>query len=251
MSSNTLLTIPLLCLTLMPACTETSPANSGFLQNPQLMSEQQGLPFQRTYWNRKFDPASYTRLYVAPVNTNYLLAQTFWEKAYQTGVDPDQVKQDVAAIALYTRQSFARAAAEDPKHRFAVVDAPDKQTLILELAVVQLVPSKAVLNTIGYTTWIPSPVALGRGTLFESPGGGGKGIVAIEGRVRDGATGEIIGMFSDLQHPATAIIDLRALNWWAPAKTVIDRWSQELIALANRPAASAMKDAPPFELLVW
>jgi len=58
-------------------------------------------------------------------------------------------------------------------------------------------------------------------------------------------------MFSDLQHPATAIIDLRALNWWAPAKAIIDRWSHELITLANRPAGTVVKDAPPFELLVW
>jgi hypothetical protein len=247
MSSKTLL--PILCLTLFAGCAG-KPDNSGFLQNPKLMSTQEGSPFQRTYWNRKFDPAAYNRLYVAPVNTDYLLAQPFWQKANRAGVGPDQVKQDVQAIARYTRDSFVRAATDDPNHRFQVVETPDKQTLILELAVVQLVPSKAVLNAIGYSTWIPGSIARGRRTLFESQDAG-KGTVAIEGRVRDGATGEIIGMFSDVRHPATAIIDLRALNWWAPAKANIDNWSRQLVALANRPAGSVIKDAPPFELLVW
>jgi hypothetical protein len=247
MSRKPLLSV--LCLTLFTGCANKS-TNSGFLQNPQLMSQQQGSPFQRTYWNRKFDPASYDQLYVAPVNTDYVMAQTFWEKANRSGVDLEQVKQDVAAVAIYTRQSFIRAATDDPKHRFTAVETPGKQTLILELAIVQLVPSKAVLNAIGYPTWVPGSIALGRRTLFESQDAG-KGTVAIEGRVRDGGTGEIIGMFSDRQPPATAIIDLRALNWWAPARAVIDRWSHELIALANRPAGSVIKDAPPFELLVW
>jgi hypothetical protein len=248
MSSKTLLPF-LCCLTLFTGCANNS-GNSGFLQDPKLMSAQEGSPFQRTYWNRKFDPASYTQLYVAPVNTDYVMAQAFWEKASRAGVDREQVKQDAAAIALYTRDSFIRTATDDPKHRFTVVDNPGKQTLILELAIVQLVPSKAVLNAIGYPTWVPGSIALGRRTLFESQDAG-KGTVAIEGRVRDGATGEVIGMFSDTRHPATAIIDLRALNWWAPARAIIDRWSQELIALANRPAGTVIKDAPPFELLVW
>jgi hypothetical protein len=79
----------------------------------------------------------------------------------------------------------------------------------------------------------------------------GKGVIAIEGRIRDGATGEIIGMFADREHPKTAIIDLKALNWWAPARAIIDEWSSQLIAVANRPPGGVVTEAPTFELLVW
>jgi hypothetical protein len=230
----------------------TQAPDSGFLEHSERMTKDQGMPFQRTYWNKAYDSRAYTELYVAPVNTDYIMAQSFWEKANVASVDPAQAKKDIATVAEYTRQSFTRAAADDPNHRFTVVekDKVGKQTLILELALVQLVPSKAVLNAIGYVTWIPTAVAIGSSTATGSQDTG-KGVVAIEGRVRDGATGEILGMFADREHPATAIIDLKALNWWAPAKAIVDNWSKQLIALANRPPSGVVKDKPQFELMVW
>jgi hypothetical protein len=240
------------CAVALAGCSATQAPSTGFLEDSGRMTADKRMPFQRTYWNKQYDAKAYTELYVAPVNTDYVSAQSFWEKANVANVDPAQVKKDVAAIAEYTRQSFVRAAAEDPKHRFTVVDKDKvgKQTLILELAIVQLVPSKAVLNAIGYVTWIPTVVALGGSAASDSQDTG-KGVVAIEGRIRDGTTGEIIGMFADRQHPPTAIIDLKALNWWAPAKAIIDNWSKSLIALANRPPGGVVKETPQFELMVW
>jgi hypothetical protein len=240
----------IVALASLAGCKAQEAQPSGFIETPELMSHDPSTPFNRSYWNKKFDPKAYDELLVTPVNTQYVMAQSIWEKANVVNVSPEQVRKDIDSIAQYTRQSFVRAATDDPKRRFKVVDNPGKQTLILEVAIVQLVPSKAVLNAIGQTTWIPGSIAVRHRTLLESRDAG-RGTISIEGRVRDGATGEVIGMFSDLQHPATAIIDLRALNWWAPIKPVIDRWSHELIALANRPAGSVIKDAPPFELLVW
>ncbi|HEY7118455.1 MAG TPA: DUF3313 domain-containing protein [Tepidisphaeraceae bacterium] len=235
----------------LAGCGASEAPTSGFTQDPALMSKDPRYPFQRTYWNKKFDPKTYTQLYVAPVNTQYVMAQNFWEKVNVANVDPDKVKKDVAMIAQYTRESFIRAAADDPKHRFTVVDKPEgPNTLILELAITQLVPSKAVLNAIGYVTWIPTVVALGGSTATDSQDTG-KGVIAIEGRARDGATGEIIGMFADRQHPPTAIVDVKSLNWWAPAKQIIDTWSKQLIQVANLPPGGVVKDMPNFELLVW
>jgi hypothetical protein len=234
-------------------CTGATEApRTAFLEGSERMTSNARTPFQRAYWNQAYDPNAYTELYVAPVNTDYLMAQNFWEKANVANVDPAQTKKDVAAVADYTRQSFIRAAKDDPDHRFTVVDKDrvGGKTLILELALVQLVPSKAVLNAIGYVTWVPTVVALGGSTATGSQDTG-KGVVAIEGRVRDGTSGEIVGMFADREHPATAIVDLKALNWWAPAKAIVDDWSRQLIALAKHPSGAVVKQTPQFELMVW
>jgi hypothetical protein len=234
----------------LAGCKSSEAPASGFNPDQGLMTRDKTMPFQRTYWNKKFDAKSYDEIMVAPVNTDYLAAQSFWEKANIASAVPGQDKKDIVAIADYTRQSFIRAAADDPKHRFKVVNTAGPKTLILELAITQLVPSKAALNAIGYVTWIPSVVATGA-SVAEGSEDTGKGVIAIEGRVRDGASGEIIGMFSDREHPKTAIIDVKSLSWWAPAKQTIDEWSGQLIAVANRPPGAVVKDAPSFELLVW
>ena len=242
----------MVCGAALCGCGASEAPRTAFLGDPELMTAGNRTPFHRAYWNKKYDPQAYSELYVAPVNTDYVMAQSFWEKANVANIDPAQAKRDIAAVAEYTRQSFIRAAAGDPNHRFRVVEQNEigDKTLILELAIVQLVPSKAVLNAIGYVTWLPTVVALG-GSAATGSQDTGKGVVAIEGRIRDGATGEIIGMFADRQHPPTAIVDLKALNWWAPAKAIVDQWSKQLIALANRPADRVVRDVPQFELMVW
>jgi len=241
------------CAAVFCGCqTNSPPPSTRFVKKAEDMSAIERTPFQQIYWNKAYDPKAYTELYVAPVNTDYVTAQNFWEKANVANVDPAQVRRDVAAIADYTRQSFVRAATNDPNHRFRVVeeDQVGDKTLILEPAIVQLVPAKAVLNAIGYVTWVPTVVALG-GSAATGSQDTGKGVVAIEGRLRDGKTGDIIGMFADREHPPTAIVDLKALNWWAPAKAIIDQWGRQLVALANRPPGGAVQDAPKFELMVW
>jgi hypothetical protein len=243
----------LACAAALCGCQASSPPpGTGFVKKSDDMSAVERTPFQQIYWNKAFDPKNYTELYVAPVNTDYVTAQNFWEKVNVANVDPAQVKRDVAAIADYTRQSFVSSAKNDPNHRFNVVEENQvgDKTLILELAIVQLVPSKAVLNAIGYISWVPTVVALG-GSAATGSQDTGKGVVAIEGRIRDGKTGEVIGMFADREHPPTALIDLKALNWWAPAKAIIDQWGRQLIALANRPPGGAVQAAPQFELMVW
>lgn len=235
---------------LMGCKASESDTPSGFNPNSNLLTKDETLPFQRTYWNHKYNGKNYDEILIAPVNMDYVAAQNFWEKANIANAVPNQHKKDLAAIAEYTQQSFIRAANDDRNRRFKVVTTAGPKTLILELAITQLVPSKAVLNAIGYLTWIPTAISVS-GSLATDSQDTGKGVIAIEGRVRDGKTGEIIGMFSDRERPKTAIIDLKSLNWWAPARAIIDEWSTQLIAVANRPPGGSVKEAPAFELLVW
>lgn len=233
----------------LAGCKASEAPTSEFIEQPGLMSKNPNSPFQRTYWDKKYDPAAYTELYIAPVNTHYVMAQNFWEKASAVSVTQDQIKADVAAMAQYTRQSFIRAFADDPRHRFKVVDKVGPKTLVLELAITQLVPSKPALNALGYVTWIPTAVAMGSAAASDSQDTG-KGVVAIEGRIRDGAGNKVIGMFADREAPKTAIVDIKALNWWAPAKAIVDEWSSQLVEIANKPGGS-VKDSPTFEMLIW
>ena len=246
------LIISLTALLILTGCKAKEAQSSGFIDdgNAAMMSRSPETPFNRAFWNKKYNSRDYDELLVAPVDTRYVMAQNIWEKSNLMSVSREQVAKDIGDLAVYTRQSFIRAATDDPKKRFKVVDKAGPRTLILEVAIVQLVPSKPVLNALGYVTWIPSAVTA-VGSVASGSEDQGKGVVAIEGRVRDGASGEIIGTFADRERPKVAIVDIKALNWWAPAKAVIDDWSKQLIALANRPPGAVVKDSPTFELLIW
>ncbi len=238
-------------LTFLAGCKAGEAPNSAFNPHPELMSKDANVPFQRTYWNDKFDPRAYNEILIAPVNTDYLAALNSWESFNIADFDKEKLKKEIAELADYTQKSFTEAFRDDPNHRFTVVDTAGPNTLTLELALVQVVPSKTVLGVVGCVSpGIASAVGMAGSTASKSQDVG-KGVVAIEGRFRDGRTGEITGMFADCEHPKSAILDLKALNWWAPAKVIIDDWSRQLVETANAPPGTAIKDSPTFELLVW
>lgn len=235
---------------LLSGCKASEAQPAGFIENPEYMTRDATTPFQRVYWNKKYDKNQFDEVMVAPVNMKYVAAQNFWEEVNVAALDKEKLKKDILEVGEYTRNSFIRAFTDDPNKRFKVVTTPGPRTLILEVAITQLVPSKAALNALGYVTWIPTAVASGASIATDSPDSG-KGYVAIEGRVRKGDAGEIIGMFADRENPPTALVDVKALSWWAPAKQIIDNWSKDLVLLANRRPGEVVKGTPAFQLLIW
>ena len=246
----------LVLLIVLPFGCRAKPApDAGFLQDPKLMRAEKDVPYDRFYLDPKYRDKSFTEIYVAPVNTDYVMAENVWEKATLADVNPADVKKNIAMLAEYQRNAFIKACEKDPKKRFKVVEKPGPNTLILETAIVQIVPSKAELQAIGLVPFfflgaITTGVEYGASSATHSEDQG-KGVIAIEARTRDGATGEIVSMFADREHPPTAIVDLKSLFWWEPAKPICDGWAEQFVELANHPHGQKIKEIPNFQLLVW
>src|SRR5438105_8019633 len=138
-----------LLLCALCGCRAKPAPDAGFLQDPNLMQPDKNVPYNRIYFNPKFRDSSYTEIYVAPVNTDYVMAENIWEKVTLGAANKVDVKKNVALLAEYHRNAFIKACQKDPGKKFKVVDKPGAKTLILEMAIVQLVPSKAELQALG------------------------------------------------------------------------------------------------------
>ena len=75
--------------------------------------------------------------------------------------------------------------------------------------------------------------------------------MAIEGRLKDGVTGETLFMFADRQEAQMRIIDLKAVSWWGHAKDIIKYWAEECVELAKTPKDYQVKDRSFFTLKPW
>jgi len=237
-------------------CRAKPAPDSGYLQNPQLMKADKNIPYNRMYINPRFKDVQYNEIYVAPVNTDYVLAENIWEKATVAHVSKEDVKKNVQMLADYQRSAFIKACQNDPKKHFRVVDTPGPNTLILEMALVQLVPSKAELQAlglvpVGFVGLGVTAVEIGASAATNSEDQG-KGVVAMEARGRDGKSGEVCFMFADREHPPAAIVDIKALFWWEPAKPICDGWARQFVELSNDPERKKkIAEIPNFQLLVW
>ena len=223
--------------------------DSGFLADADEMREhRERAPFDRVWADPSFAAANYRSILVAPVNTNFVLEETDWEKMNLRHVvaSPHADLEDFAAeFRTIVIDAFRRSTT----NQLAIVDRADEQTMVLELAITELVPGKAFLGTVGLASWA-APVAIGVpvGALASFAD---VGWMAIEGRVRDARTGKVMARFADREQSKTRILDLEALTWYGHARESMHDWADQFVLLANTPNDVEVVDSSWFELKPW
>lgn len=237
---------PLAALVLAACAGKAPPAAPAGFAEPDGMRHNPDLPFHRVWRDRGFDFAGCRRLHVAPVDTDYLMENTWWSGFGRGG----HAEADVGALAERFRARVTAAFRDDPVHRFAVVDeralaADPDRALILELAIVELVPHKAVLHALSYPG---GPVGLlarrGLDTLDATR-------IAIEGRVRDAASGAIVARFADREQKKSGLLNLKNFTWYAHVHEILDEWAEQFRQVASKAPDDVVPDTPAWEWLPW
>jgi len=228
-----------------------SPApDAGFLEDPnKLAPHPERAPFDRCWWADDFSWANYDKMYVAAVDTHHLLGMNVWEQINIRSID---IKKDVAELAVQFHDIVEKAFADDPRHHFQMLQDPkeiDAHTLVIQLALVQLVPNKAALGVLGTAAWA-APLAIGIpvGTVAAFAD---QGSIAFEGRARDGGTGQVVAMCADREVGPARVVDFRSMTWYGSADQIMDQWAEQLVELANTPREVRVKHAAYFTLMPW
>ena len=221
--------------------------DSGFLSEPERMAENRArAPFNRMWADPNFSSANYATLVVAPVNTEHVLEENRWARA---NVRQFRVEKDIEEIATEFREKVIDKFKESDDNRFKVVDEPGDDSLILELAITELVPGKAFIGLIGLASWgAPLPIGIPAGAVASFAD---DGWMAIEGRVREARSGQVVAMFADREKGKTRILDVEAATWYGHARESMKDWSDQLVRLANTPKDVQVDDSKAFELMPW
>jgi hypothetical protein len=230
-------------LAALPGCRAKEAPNTGFT-TADLMDHDPTLPFHKGWLKPGFDYRDYKKLYVADVNTDYMLKQTNWQK----GERKAQIQRDVKELAVYAKQSIEKAFREDPKHLYQVLDAPtaDPDALVFEMAITEIVPSKVVLNVLEYAPfWVGTGISAVRAVARDQSS------TAFEARLRVASTHEIVAMSADRQVQQFAPVSVRGLTWYSHVKAILDLWSKKFVEAANRKPGERVKAIDTFTLRPW
>ncbi|UCE86655.1 MAG: DUF3313 domain-containing protein [Deltaproteobacteria bacterium] len=225
-------------LALACASKPAAPApDSGFLPEPERMTEQRDrFPFDRVWVSPDYVRDRYTRLWIKPVNTDHLMNMDWYDQSTAQHV---KIREGANLLARYMHNAFRTAIYYDPNKRYTLVEQVDPRTLILEMAIVEVTPNDATLGALGLV-------------LPPLRRAGEKGSVAMEGRIRDGETQEILGMFADREEARQRVLDPKAVTWWGHSEAIIDVWAKELVKLINTPPDfTVQEESPSFSLQPW
>ncbi len=229
----------LLAAMLAGCMSKAEPAPPAGFVNSAIMSRAADLPFHGVWRKPGLKLDSYNSVWIAPVETKYLLAMDWWQKTGRGIV----IKNDIQKIADFTREALQTAFRSDPKQRFLVVSEPHKESLILEFAITELVPSKAEFKAAGFIPplWIPSMVV----------GLTSKSSVAFEARLRDGETKEILAMFSDHEQNQTSVFNVKSYTWYSYARGILKDWAAQLARAVDKRPDENIEDTSWFTWKPW
>jgi hypothetical protein len=220
--------------------------NAGFDPDANWMKYTKKIPMDRVWWDAKSDFSKYKKVYVAPVNTTHVLKMDFWQKL---SMGEKELGADLAKNAKIFQDAVTDAFKKDPKHTFAVVDTPDDETLIVELAITEMTPNKPWLNAIAVGSFAAGPIlgftAGTAATLNEH------GSVAFEGRTRDGKTKDINAMAADHENGKIRIIDFQSFTWYGQAPGIFRDWAELFVRIADAPPGTVVEPDSFFALKPW
>ncbi len=201
-------------------------------------------PFHRIWLDESWNDPEIKTLVVAPVNVDNVKKATWWTKANLKGHNLEEVLQK---LAVWTQEKFQEKFRKDKEHRFEVVDTPQDDSYIVELALVEVVPNKASLGALGLAaTVVAAP--LGAGIAAKETA---KGKVAIEGRWRRASDDFIVAEFTDREHGKFGPINLRRATWYGHAHGIIGEWAEQWVEIANSGERKKIKDTRTWTLMPW
>lgn len=236
MKSDLLASVARLCCALLTlsalACRASVAPDAGFIDNPQVLKSDSKLPFDAVWFKDGVDLNKYDKVYIAPIDTTHLLKLDWWDRASEA---PGSEKAQADDLTGYFRDQLVSAFTSNDHKKFTVVDKPSPDAVSVELAIVEVVPTKVWLNTIGY-------VAIG---ALSS------GTTAFEGRLRDGQTNQVIAEFKDREDGQFDLLSIRDLTWFKHSEHTLKLWSDELAHICYRAPQESISPMSTVTLRPW
>lgn len=221
---------------------------SPFIEQPHVMTPARArVPFNLTWRNFNRDAQWHvvkkTEIYIAPVTLRHLrpVKQALVKKEIQKGT----VKRDEARIAREMRARFANAFIHSPSPRYKLVMKPTAKSLTLELAIIELNPTSPTGNAIKTAAkFVIGPLA-GLGGIFT------KGNIAIEGKVRNSSTKELIFQFADNEADKMTFYTTRDYRPYGHATVAMDEWARQFEEFTRTMPDHRVKESKFFTLKPW
>ena len=234
-------------LILLPSCNSTNrllkakpTALSKAFDRPSLATDcQRNLPFQKLWItpDRKMKSEAMTKkkLYVAPVSLAQLrpVAKPLIQSEIATGY----IDRNEMGMAAQLRREFIRAFQQSPRPRYQVVSRPGKDTLTLQLSIIELSPTSARGNA------AKTAIGLVIGPLSGLAGRFTKGNMAIEGKLLDSKSGKTFIQFADNESDRMTLYSLRDYKPYGHAVHAMQAWADQFELLSRTPAGGRINDS--------
>ncbi|MCM8534201.1 MAG: DUF3313 domain-containing protein [Lentisphaeraceae bacterium] len=226
------LVLLLICFSSLLSCQVRQAPTTSFLPNSYRLED--GQFFQKEWSDPAYNIDNFDKVAIAPISTTFLRDLGWWDKknaSTYTENRPDGPGPGFKhngnetmgkQLTRYFEEKMAEAFMKTRNSRFKLVDygKMDKKTIILTIALVEVVPVKK---------YLPGAQLLGDGSLRG-------GTIAIEGQIKQAKTNKVLAMFKDRKVNTDNIdyLDGTKSSFYDFARPIIKDWSKRFVTLSNK-----------------
>jgi hypothetical protein len=173
-------------------------------------------------------------IYIAPISLKYLSDES---KALAKVEGTDEGREEAARkLAVYGRRKFVEAFEKSRKPRYVLLTKPDKDCLVLEMAITDLHRNSISGSLLRLAVHpIVEPV-------LTKPTPGLKGNVAVEGRLRNAKTGEIVFQFADTEESSSLVVPIKDFIPYGQAREAFRSWARQFEKLTRVAPGKRVRD---------
>lgn len=221
----------------------TEPVVATFLDGVPRESTVADIPFLHAWIAPQQSPLPYTNIYVKPVRTD-LMSPEMWLRSRGLAVSSaDEFKRDADVIARYFRIRLLSELKSTNLQRFVVVDNPDDKSLILEIAITELVLSEPLVRAAALAVPFPG-VDLALSTITDPH-------VSFAARFTSPDGKQLFATAADRRFPPVRLIDLNKLRARSSAREIIAHWARQLAQAIQLDEFKKVEGNTWFALLPW
>ncbi len=200
-------------------------AGTGFLPDPARMMADSRFPFHLSWVQPGTDFKNYTEVMLAPISLQYLAAPPTASAA-----TPQGNRHASVDVAVFAGDAFIQAVRDDPSHRLTIVTKADAKTIVVEMAIVALAPSvrPSSADAFGIPTTTSASSALQREANLN-----GRGTIAMQLKLRDGKTSQVIAIFADARRANAPPGDEKLTPGYGFANQIVGDWMRQIVAMLN------------------
>lgn len=218
---------------------------SPFIERPGEMRQERGRMPVHAIWRTEDDGVlarvlPKKEIYIAPVRMEYL--RPLKKPLVRYEISQGIFERDEAGIAFLLRNEFARAFLRSPAPRYHVAQRPNAQSVTLELALIELNPTSPTGNAVKTAAKIFVGPLAALGGYFT------KGNIAIEAKIRNSKTGELVFQFADNEADRMTFYSARDFRPYTHASHAINEWADQFELFTRTAPYAKVKETGFFTL---
>lgn len=217
---------------------------TAFLQQTpaDLQHKIESLPFDKSWIDESIDFSTFNSIIIAPVTLDFLRKDSWVPSSSFVIKNEKDFLTEAEILAKFATEKLSQEFSVKESNRFTVAQQPGPHTLVLEVAMTEIVFGKPAASAGALIAPIPGASQV-MSTVTDPS-------VAFEVKIKESVNGKVVATALDREFPTARIVNFNKLTATSACREVVENFSELLFQSFNKDKLAKVRRSR-FSLVPW